>query len=111
MRRESRNMGRVSGEGGNLLLSSTVHLPLESKDNLYYTTDVYYNDVNATCTVIGYAHDLLDYRAIQRTWMMSQETCFFCCCCFIQHMAHSFEMFVRLFNNNLVAKGDVKISE
>ena len=35
-------MGRVSREGGNLLFSSTVDIPFESKDNLYYTTDVYY---------------------------------------------------------------------
>ena len=34
-------MGHVSEEGGNLVLSGTVDLPLESKDNVYYTTDVY----------------------------------------------------------------------
>ena len=36
------SMGRVLREGGNLLLRSTIDLPFESKDNLYYTTDVYY---------------------------------------------------------------------
>ena len=79
--RESHGMGSISREGGNLLLSITVDLPFESKNNLYYTTDVLlHNDVNATCAVIGCAHNLLEYRAIQRTWMMSQETCFFLFC-------------------------------
>ena len=32
-RQESRSMGRVSREGGNLLFSSTVDIPFESKDN------------------------------------------------------------------------------
>ena len=49
---------------------------------LYYRC-ILYNDVNATCAVIGCAHDLLENRAIQCTWMTSQETCFsvlFCFC-------------------------------
>ena len=32
-RQESRSMRRVSQEGGNLLFSSTVDIPFESKDN------------------------------------------------------------------------------
>ena len=70
-------MGHVSREGGNLVLSSTVDVPLESKDNVYYTTDVYYTMTLMPRAVIGCTHDLLEYRAIQHTWMTSQETCFF----------------------------------
>ena len=70
-------MGHVSREGGNLVLSSTVDVPLESKDNVYYTTDVYYTMTWMPRAVIGCTHDLLEYRAIQHTGMTSQETCFF----------------------------------
>ena len=96
-RQESRSMGCVSREGGNLLFSSTVDIPFESKDN-YTILQMYiiqwceyYN-----CAVIGCAHDLLENRELYSVhgWRHRKLVFLFC---FV--FAHSFEMFVRLFNN------------